>query len=262
MLAFKLILTPLFVGLASMAGRRWGSRVSGWLVGLPLTSAPITLFLALEQGTTFASRVAQGTLMGLISQALFCMTYAWLSFGVGALGCWLVGWGVFFVATFVFEQISVPFPLAFVSVVSVLFVALLLWPKQHGQFIEARAPTWEIVGRIVVATGFVMGLTDAASVIGPRLSGLLAPLPIFATVFAVFTHQFQGAAAARQVLHGVIVSSFACAVFFLVVAGLLGRWSIVATFSGAALAALVTQGCALWLVRRYKTNPAQQKIIV
>src|SRR6266852_1149833 len=70
--------------------------------------------------------------------------------------------------------------------------------------------------RMVIATGFVLGLTGAASVIGPCLSGLLTPLPIFATVFAVFTHQFQGAAAARQVPHGVVVSSFACAVFFLV----------------------------------------------
>ena len=255
MLALKLILTPLLIGMASIVGRRWGPLVSGWLIGLPLTSAPVVLYLALEQGTAFAARVAQGTLMGGISQAAFCLTYSWLSFRVGWPGCWLTGWGVFFAATFVFAQVSFPLPLAFAGVVCFLLVALLLWPRQGGQVIEMKAPAWEIPGRMVIATGFALGLTSAASVVGPRLSGLLSPLPIFATVFAVFTHHLQGAAVARQVLHGVITSAFACAAFFLVVAGLLERWGILATFSAALLAALLTQGCALWLASRYKTNP-------
>ncbi|HLI06681.1 MAG TPA: hypothetical protein VKV40_08945 [Ktedonobacteraceae bacterium] len=32
---FKLLLTPLLIGLVSLAGRRWGPAVSGWIVGLP-----------------------------------------------------------------------------------------------------------------------------------------------------------------------------------------------------------------------------------
>ena len=91
-------------------------------------------------------------------------------------------------------------------------------------------------------------------VVSGWLIGLISPLPIFATIFAVFTHHLQGATAARQVLHGVIVSSFACAVFFLVVAGLLEHWGILATFSGALLAALLIQGCSLWLARRDKSK--------
>lgn len=251
MLALKLILTPLVMGGVSLAGRRFGPNVGGWLVGLPLTSAPVALFLTLEQGTTFASRMAQGTLLGLISQAAFCVAYGWLSFRVGWLGCWLVSWGVFFVATFVFEQVLVPLPLAFAGVVGFLLVALLLWLKPHGQVAAITPPVWDIAGRMVIATGFVLGLTGAANMLGPRFIGLLSPLPMFATIFAVFTHQFQGATAARQVLHGVLVSSFACAVFFLVVAGLLEQWGIVATFSAALLAALLIQGCSLWLVRRH-----------
>src|SRR5579859_3857923 len=47
-LVFKLLLTPFFIGLISLANRRWGTKVGGWLVGLPLTSAPVTLFIALE----------------------------------------------------------------------------------------------------------------------------------------------------------------------------------------------------------------------
>jgi len=251
MLALKVILTPLLIGLASLAGRRWGPVVSGWLVGLPLTSAPIALFLALEQGTLFASRVAQGTLAGLISQAAFCLVYAWLSFRVGWLGCWFAGWSMFGVTTFLLEPVAVPVLLAFAGVVSVLMVALLLWPRWQGQVFETKAPAWEIIGRMVIATSFIVGLTSVASLLGPRLSGLFSPLPIFATIFAIFTHRLQGATAARQVLHGVLVSSFACACFFLVVAGLLVQWGVSVAFGVAVVVALATQGSALWLVRKF-----------
>jgi hypothetical protein len=65
-IALKLILTPILIGSASLAGRKWGAALGGWLVGLPLTSGPIALFLALEQGTAFASRAALGILFGLV----------------------------------------------------------------------------------------------------------------------------------------------------------------------------------------------------
>jgi hypothetical protein len=53
-LVLKLVLTPLLIGAASLAGRRWGPAIAGWLVGLPLTSAPVALFLALDLGIGFA----------------------------------------------------------------------------------------------------------------------------------------------------------------------------------------------------------------
>src|SRR5689334_18127322 len=111
MLVFKLLLTPLFIGLIGLADRRWGATVGGWLVGLPLTSAPVTIFIALALGTSFASHMAIGILLGLISQAVFCLTYAWLSFRVNWLFSWLIGWGEFGVSTVAFEQLSVPLSL-------------------------------------------------------------------------------------------------------------------------------------------------------
>src|SRR5689334_15298204 len=72
---FKLLVSPLLIGAVSLAGRRWGPAVSGWLVGLPLTSGPVVLFLALEQGTTFAAAAAQAIMLGIISVGVFCLTY-------------------------------------------------------------------------------------------------------------------------------------------------------------------------------------------
>ena len=42
-LAFKLFLTPLLIVSVTLAGRRWGTAVSGLLIGLPLVSAPISV---------------------------------------------------------------------------------------------------------------------------------------------------------------------------------------------------------------------------
>ena len=75
-LALKLILTPLLIAAATLAGRRWGHRVSGWFIGLPLTSAPISLILAPQNGPAFAAASAVGVLGGQVSVFVFCLLYA------------------------------------------------------------------------------------------------------------------------------------------------------------------------------------------
>jgi hypothetical protein len=47
-LVLKLILAPVIIGSASLAGRKWGPAVSGWIVGMPLTSGPVIFFVALS----------------------------------------------------------------------------------------------------------------------------------------------------------------------------------------------------------------------
>jgi hypothetical protein len=79
LLLLKLLVTPALIGTASLAGRRWGHSISGWLVALPLTTGPITFFLALSHGTAFAASAAAGTLAGGISQAVFVTAYGLLA---------------------------------------------------------------------------------------------------------------------------------------------------------------------------------------
>jgi hypothetical protein len=74
-LAFKLIVTPFFIGAVTLAGRKWGPTVSGLLMGLPLTSALISIFLAIQYGAAFAVRSASGNLAGQASVCIFCLAY-------------------------------------------------------------------------------------------------------------------------------------------------------------------------------------------
>src|SRR3989442_6679129 len=91
-LVLKLIVTPALIGAATVAGRRWGPAVAGWLVGLPFTSGPVALFLALDHGAGFAAGAATGMLAGTISQAAFALAYGrnasrgpWIASGFGCL---------------------------------------------------------------------------------------------------------------------------------------------------------------------------------
>ena len=58
MLSLKLVLTPLLIAAASLAQRKWGGLAGGLIAGLPLTSAPVSVFLALEHGPAFAAHAA------------------------------------------------------------------------------------------------------------------------------------------------------------------------------------------------------------
>ena len=178
MLAFKLLLAPALIGMVSLAGRRWGPAISGWFIGLPLTSGPIALFLALDQGTAFAVGAAQGMLLGLISVASFCIAYSSLSLRVGWFGSLLASWCVFFASTFILEQFSMPLVIAFAGVIAFLALVLKLLPASGGQSIVAPPPQWEVPLRMVTAAAFVLALTAASSLLGPRLSGLLTPFTI------------------------------------------------------------------------------------
>jgi hypothetical protein len=62
----KVVVTPILIGTASLAGRRFGDAVGGWFVGLPLTSAPILYFLTVERGPKFGAVAAVGILAGAV----------------------------------------------------------------------------------------------------------------------------------------------------------------------------------------------------
>lgn len=250
MLFFKLILVPVLIGALSLAGRRWGPGVGGWLAGLPWTSGPVALFLALEQGTVFASNAAQGTLMGLVSVAAFCVAYSVAARRRGWPVSLLVGWAAFLVVTPALNRITPPLSVAFAATVAVLALVSRALPEGPPGEVRHSSPWWEIPLRMAAALAMVLFITSAAASLGPRLSGLLTPFPIYATVLAAFTHQFEGATAAVTLLRGVLVGSFSFALFFAILAGTLSSWGLAPAFGAAALGAIVTHGIGLFVLRR------------
>jgi hypothetical protein len=252
---FKLILSPLLIGAVSLVGRRWGPAVSGWLVGLPLTSGPVVLFLALDQGPAFAAASAQAIMLGIISVGVFCLTYSRLARRWDWPPVLLTGWLMVLISTWVLNQIAVGLAPAFAGAVLVLGGVFKCLPAAPGPLPAAATPRWDLPLRMVVAAGFVLAITGLAGMLGPHLSGLLAPFPIFASILGVFTHRFQGAAVTAKLLRGVVLGSFSFAGFFLVVAALLPWAGIALTFLCATVVALSMHGGSLWLLQHHRATP-------
>jgi hypothetical protein len=208
------------------------------------------LFLAIEQGPTFASSAAQNTLMGIISVAGFCLVYYWFSFRFGWQISMLAGWLAFFALTFIEQSVHLPVLISFVVVTAFLTAVLTIMPNNQSKDLTITPPRWDTPLRMLVATGFVLGLTGAASILGPQLSGLLAAFPMFTTIQDVFSHHFQGANVARRLLRGVVAGSFTFVTFFLVISLLVNRWGIAAAFGLALLAAMTTHSSLLFVIRR------------
>jgi hypothetical protein len=270
-LVLKVVLTPALIGAASLAGRRWGAAVSGWLVGLPFTSAPIIFILALTQGASFAATTATGTLAGGVSQVAFCLAYGWLAWRSRWPMALLGGSLAFAGVTVVLHGIVFDAPmLLFLGVLVVLTVALRLMPREvragsaqdtiaalptpHAAATSAATPPWwDLPARMAIATGLVLLLTGVAPLLGPQLTGLLAPFPTYAAILAVFAQRQQGPAAAVSVLRGLQLGLYAFAAFFVVVAMLLTHLGIAFTFVIAIVSALVVQAGSLGIVRRARS---------
>ena len=251
-LVLKLVLTPTLIGTASLAGRRWGPAVSGWLVGFPFTSAPVALFLAMNEGVAFAATAAAGTMAGTISQAVFSVAYGWLARRVGWPLCVAGSCVAFALSTLALRHLSLPLLPLFAVVVVSLVVALRLMPASdpRRRVSGSAVPRWDIAARMVVATAFVLLLTGIAGTIGPKLTGLLSPFPLYAGILATFGHHFHGPAAAVAVLRGLLLGLFAFAGFFLALSALIDRAGVGLAFAAAIAVALTIQGAALWTLQR------------
>jgi hypothetical protein len=133
--------------------------------------------------------------------------------------------------------------------VGAIAVVLVFMPRGTAAVEPGAPPAWDLPVRMVIAAGFVFGLTSAAGALGPQLSGLLSPFPIFGLILAAFAHRGQGASGAARLLRGMVIGSFGFAVFFLVVALLVTKVPIPWTFALATAAALAVNGISLSAAR-------------
>jgi len=249
-LAFKLFITPFFIGTVTLAGRRWGPAVNGLLVGLPLTTGPISFILAHIFGLEFAAKAAAGNLAGQISMCVFCLMYSFAA----QKSNWLVS--AFFaiiaymLSTFFLNQISWQLLPAFIILLVVIALTARLIPREPLAAYTSLHPKWDLPARMIVATTFVILLTTFANALGPQLSGLISTFPIFGVVFAAFTHSQQGANAAANLLRGIVLGSIAYAFFFLTVGACLTHLGIAWTYPLALLAIVLVNGIFYFIAKR------------
>lgn len=241
-IAIKALLTPVLVVLCAVATRRWGATVGGLLLGLPITSGPLSVFLFVEHGRSFAESSARATLLGLLAAAAFCLSYAliangrswWLSLGVAAAVC--LG------AVGLLSQVHLGLALS-MGVVAVILLLLASTSRdpQPARPKSERVPLRrrQLAKRVVLASAVVVGITLSAGSLGPVAAGLLAPLPILVALMAVSEHRRGNRVAAVGIVRGAVLGLWGAAAFFGSVGLLLPEFGPLLTYTVATGAAMV-----------------------
>ena len=247
----KIMMAPTLISLASLAGRKWGPAISGWIVGMPLTTGPVIFILAVQQGTAYATTAALGTLSGGLSLMIFALTYSWLARSFHWPITLVVSSLLFFAATFILQQQAFTLLPLFLSIVGLLAITLRLMPPTQtpSPVTPITLPWWDLPLRMIVATTLVLVLTSFSDVLGPRLTGLLATFPIYASTLAAFAHHLQGPEAAARVQRGLLLGMFSFAGFYGFLGTMLQPFGIVIGFSGAIAVALLIQGGSLFVLQ-------------
>ncbi len=247
---FKLIATPFFIFSATLAGRRWGSVVNGLIVGLPLTTGPISFILANQYGLEFATKAASGNLAGQVSMCFFCLTYSL----VAQKGNWMIS-AAFAVTAYLAMTVTLNsftwqlFP-AFATLLIAIILILRILPQHPAPQNRYAPPKWDLPARIIIATVFVISLTAFANILGAQLSGLISTFPIFGVIFATFTHAQQGVQTVSNLLRGIVFGSVSYAFFFITIGVCLQPLGITSTYIIALSIAMAVSGISYFATRK------------
>jgi|SRR5579884_3085784 len=242
-MAPELIIGPLLVGAATLAARRWGVRVAGVVSALPAVVGPVLLITATQRGAAFAGQAADGTLLGLVGLSGFVAAYAQIAirahWGISLLTGWICAAVI---------SVSLGWLAAGGGVLRGLVAAVLSLLLAHRTMPRAPVdfrpdpPGWNgVIVRMAVTAGLVGLLATVAVLVGPLLGGMLAALPLLASVLAVFTHRRAGAPAAVALLRGMLAGMTGFAGFCAVVGGLIVPMGPAWAFTVAALTAIGLQ---------------------
>ncbi len=245
----RLMLVPAAVWLASLAARRWGHTVSGYLGGLPLIGGPITLYLALDHGAAFAAQSAMVTLAAILGQAAHLMAFAHGARAWRWPTALVAGW-----TSFAAVAIAVTFlplsPFIALALAAAGLAAAWRWlPRPTERASLPTIPSAELRLRLVAAFALAVVILWAAKVFGAVVSGVLLSVPITGSIMPPFTLALYGADAVARLARGFVVGLTGFAAFFFTLAIALMPLGILAAFFAAILAALAGVSAASRMLR-------------
>ena len=239
---FKIFAVPVAVALATLAMRRWGPAVVGMLMGLPLMTGPISLFLAVDQGIEFATAALVGVLLAVASMGPYAVAYYWSAPHVHWTASLAISIAAFGAASWCLQALSINLREAATLAGASLLLALLVMPRVKTGRLALSPPWWDLPFRMVVTALLVVLVTLLAERLGPRLSGFFGTLPIITCVVLSFTQQHAGVAPARAVMRAIALSMLSFVVFFVFVGEAIASLGITRAY---AVATAVTVGASL-----------------
>jgi len=238
------------IGGITLAGRRWGPGVAGWLSGFPVVAGPILFFVALEQGAQFASAAAAGALTGGIGWLSFALAYAWTALRAPWYLALAIGLAAYLVIGLGLVAIAPPFAVVVIIIVAAVVLGPRLFPRPVRADVVVRSSGFEIYARMLAGGLLTLIVTQLSPVLGPKFSGLLSVFPVMGIVLAAFSHRSSGGAFTIRLLRGMFSGFYAFTAFCLTLTLCLHTIGIVPAFLLALCFSLAAHLCVLWFMRR------------
>jgi hypothetical protein len=240
LLALKLFLVPASVCLISLAGRKWGPGVAGWIAGFPAVGGPILFILALENGAQFAAQAASASLSTVLASCLYGVVYAWTCLRHDWLVSLAAGLAAWFGASFVLAHLPALPWVSLAIALATLLIAPRLFPARAAPAADRPLPGYELILRMAAGAVLTLAVTVAASTIGTAWSGILGVFPMLSIVLSVFSRRAQGGASTVTLLYAMSLGMYSFTAFCFALALLLPRFGIALAFLAAfALATVV-----------------------
>ena len=236
-LCIKLLLVPFLLAVVTLAARRWGPGVAGWVGSFPIVAGPVLLVVTLEQGAIFGARAAEAALAGLAPTILFLVTYGVLSARRPWWQTVMLGYLVWGASVALLSRVPTGLGLDLLIGGLALALAPLVLKAPDGVAMRAALPHHlELPARMLVGVLLVFVSSALAAAFGPRLAGYTALFPLIGSVVASFSHALHGRDVALRFLVGMRRGMWSVGVFCLVLALALPRTGVGAAFGSALLA--------------------------
>lgn len=200
----KVIIGPLMVLSVSYLQRRYGDRIGGWLIGLPITTGPFIFIICLQEGVAFGGRTAHGVLLGQMALIAFCWSYAYAALRTSWYQALVVGTATCLVVGYLVTQVKVSMWISTPVLILCWIVAMKFWPHSNSPEQKITTPHWELPVRICVTLGLLVGLSALAPHVGAKIAGALSTYPVIASVLGGFNHKRFGSAATVSTLRGLM----------------------------------------------------------
>jgi hypothetical protein len=246
----RIALTPIAFALVSRAQTRFGDRIGGRLIGLPLTTGPFLLTVCLTESRTVAARAAAGVTSGQMAVVVFCCGYGCLARRLRPLQATAASLSLALASVLALSPVAGPWSAA-TAVWLVIAASLVFWPwpAERADAAETGAEDEKaglagpapVLQRAVISTVMVATMSTLVPVLGPQLAGVITSAPILLTIILPSTHRRNGAAGAAALARGTIVSMAATVAFSVVLSSSLPLLSATAALllSAAVLCLLV-----------------------
>ncbi|MEJ2123758.1 MAG: hypothetical protein P8Y67_02395 [Alphaproteobacteria bacterium] len=251
LIAAKITVMPMLVYGISWAQQRWGRVIAGLLGGLPLMAAPISLFLAIEQGLPFAREAAFFSLLGVMLLSAYIFTYV-----ISAR--YLRWWGALPLSWSVWLLVAIQVTGSDVAHVWMVVVGFLAWVT-NIVFIHSfpytatppmKPPRFDLVLRAGTAMVMILTVTGFAHILGETWSGAFMVFPVVWSVMIPFNHAQYGRGAVIEFFRGAVIGNVSLLIFAGAVVALPSQMGIAALYVVAVAASVV----AAYGVKRLLSN--------